>query len=202
MHSLLEGQAARAIQGLTRTDANYQSAIEILQNRFGRPQNIISTHMNELLKIPACTSDKASQLRFVYDKISVNVRGLESLGVGSNQYGSLLIPVIMSKLPQEVRIQVARNTAQEVWQMSDILNVIRQEVEAREISEGVKVNADKPKQTYNQMRTPSAAALIAKVNEGTRPSPAGTQIKCAYCRGGHYSASCDRVTAGNTITRC
>ena len=194
LHSLLEGQAARAIQGLTRTDANYQSAIEILQNRFGRPQNIISTHMDELLKIPGCTSDKASQLRFVYDKISVNVRGLESLGVSSSQYGSLLIPVIMSKLPQEVRIQVARNTAQEVWQMSDILDVIRQEVEAREISEGVKVNADKPNPTYNQMKTPSAAALSANVNESTRPLPAGNQIKCAYCRGGHYSASCDRVT--------
>ena len=40
----------------------------------------------------------------------------------------------------------------------------------------------------------SAAALIASVNEGTRPSPDGAQIKCAYCRGGHYSVSCDVVT--------
>ena len=86
--------------------------------------------MDELLKIRGCTSDKASQLRFVYDKISVNVRGLESLGVSSSQYGSLLIPVIMYKLPQEVRIQVTRNTAQEVWQMSDILDLIQQEVES------------------------------------------------------------------------
>ena len=109
----------------------------------------------------------------MYDKISVNVRGLESLGVSSGQYGSLLIPVIMSKLPQEVQIQVARNTAQEVWQMSDILDVIRQEVEAREISEGVKVNADKPNPTYNRMKTLSAAALSANVNESTRPLPAG-----------------------------
>ena len=31
LHSLLEGQAARAIQGLTRTYANYQSAIDILR---------------------------------------------------------------------------------------------------------------------------------------------------------------------------
>ena len=94
---------------------------------------------------------------------------------------------------QEVRIQVARYTAQEVWQMSDILDVIRREVEAREISEGVRVNTDKPNPTYNQIKTPSAAAFIASVNENTRPSPDGTQIKCAYCRGGHYSASCDRV---------
>ncbi len=59
------------------------------------------------------------------------MRSLESLGVSSSHYGSLLIPLIMSKLPQELRIQFARNTAQEVWQMSDILDVIRQEVEAR-----------------------------------------------------------------------
>ena len=41
--------------------------------------------------------------------------------------------------------------------MSDILDVIRQEVEAREISKGVKVNSDKCKQTFNQMKIPSAA---------------------------------------------
>ena len=74
LHSLLEGQAARAIQGLTRTEANYNSAIEILQKRFGKPQNIISKHMDEMLKIPGCVNDNASQLRLVYHKISVNVR--------------------------------------------------------------------------------------------------------------------------------
>lgn len=84
LHALLEGQAARAIQGLTRTDANYNSAIEILHKRFGRIQNIISTHMDEMLKIPACVNDKASQLRLVYDKFSVNIRGLESLGVSAD----------------------------------------------------------------------------------------------------------------------
>ena len=51
---------------------------------------------------------------------SVNIRGLESLGVSSNQYGSLLIPVIMSKLPHEIRVQVLRNTAREVWEMSGL----------------------------------------------------------------------------------
>ena len=38
----------------------------------------------------------------------------------------------MSKLPQDVRLQIARNTAQDVWEMSELLGVIRKEVEARE----------------------------------------------------------------------
>ena len=103
LNSLLEGQALREIQGLT--NANYQSAVEILHQCFGKPQQIISTHMDELLQIPACTSGRASQWRFVYEKISLNVRGLEALGLSSSPYGSPLVPVIMAKVPQEVRVQ-------------------------------------------------------------------------------------------------
>ena len=44
-----------------------QSAIKILQKRFGKPQQIVSTHMDELLKIPNCTNDKTQSLRLVYD---------------------------------------------------------------------------------------------------------------------------------------
>lgn len=125
LHLLLKGQAAHAIQGLTRTDANYNLAIELLQNCFGKTQNIISTCMDELLKIPVCSGDKASQLRFVYDKISINIRGLALRGVNSTKYGSLLIPVIMSKLPQEVQIQVVKTPLerygkfQSYWMSSD-----------------------------------------------------------------------------------
>lgn len=124
LHSLLESQAARSIQGLPRTEANYNAAIEILHKRFGKPQNIISKHMDEMLKITGCVNDNAPQLRAVYDKISINIHGLESLGVNSNQYGSLLIPVIMSKMPPEIRVQIARNTSREVWEMSELLEVI------------------------------------------------------------------------------
>ena len=198
LNSLLEGQALRAIQGLTLTNANYQSAVEILHQRFGKPQQIISTHMDELLKIPACTSDKASQLRFVYDKISINVRGLEALGVNSSQYGSLLIPVIMAKLPQEVRMQVARNTAEDVWEISDIVDVIRKEVEAREMSEGVKINSasessQKPKCPLRST-IPSAATLLAGA-----PPTKETHVQCVYCHEQHYSASCQKVS--DTATR-
>jgi len=80
--------------------------------------------MDEMLKIPGCVNDSASKLPLGYDRTSINICGLESLGVSSSQYGSLLIPVIMSKLPPKIRIQVARNTARKVWEMSNFLGVI------------------------------------------------------------------------------
>ena len=39
----------------------------------------------ELLKLNICAVDKPGQLSFVFDKISVNIRGLEALGVKFEQ---------------------------------------------------------------------------------------------------------------------
>ena len=69
LNSLLEGPASHTIQGLSLTEANYDSAVELLQTRFGNPQQIITTHMDELLKLPNCVGDKASSLRLIYDKL-------------------------------------------------------------------------------------------------------------------------------------
>ena len=97
MYSLLDGSALPVVKGLTLTEENYQVAIDLLKQRYENIQ-VISAHMDELLKLPDCSGDKVSvpDLRKVYDKINVNVRGLEDLGVKSEQYGSLLIPIIMS----------------------------------------------------------------------------------------------------------
>ena len=72
LHALLEGQAARAIQGLTLSESNYQAAVEILHERFGKTQQIISADVDELLRLPTCTWDKPGQLRIIYDKIKIN----------------------------------------------------------------------------------------------------------------------------------
>ena len=110
---MIEGAALRAIQGLALTGANDDSAIEILKERFGKPQQIITAHMDEILKIPPST-DRLSSLRFVYDSLSVHVRGLQSMGISSDKYGSLLIPIIMAKLPNDVRLAIARKASSNV----------------------------------------------------------------------------------------
>ena len=69
LKSLLEGAAAGTIQGLTLSDANYDAAVTLLEERFGRSKEIIAAHTDELLKIAGCNVDCPSALRSVYDKI-------------------------------------------------------------------------------------------------------------------------------------
>ena len=184
LHALLEGQTARAIQGLTLSETNYQAAVDILQERSGKTQQIISAHMDELLKLPTCTWDKPGQLRIIYDKIKINVRGLESLGVKAEQDGSFLIPVIMSRLPAEVRLHVARVSTKDVWEINELLKVIQAEVEAREMSDTMKIQERKGTETTF---TPKRGFSPGTANSLFARSGDGSGIRCAFCNGEHYS---------------
>ena len=60
---MLESTAALTIQWLSLTTANYHSAIELLKKRIGNTQQIVATHMEELLRLPACIGDFGQPLR-------------------------------------------------------------------------------------------------------------------------------------------
>ena len=189
LRALLEGTAARSIQGFALTEGNYSAAIDILKERFGKPQHVISGHMKDFMKIPSCTSDKPSQLHAIYDNIHASVRGLEALGIGAEQYGSFLIPIVMDWLPADVCLQIVRVTTKDIWEIDELLLVLRTEVEAREISDRIKANEVRnlfpPSQLRNSRST--ASALVAR-EVGSR------NVSCAYCKENYYSASCGKVT--------
>ena len=132
---LLENTALQAISGLSLSGDNYIEAVKILQDRFGNKQLIISKHMDKLLKLPSISSLRdVKSLRSVYDSIESNVRSLKSLGVNSEMYGSLLAPIMMSKLPNELRLIISRKTTSEIWDLDNLLSTFNEELQAREKS--------------------------------------------------------------------
>ena len=191
LRSLLEGAASRSIQGLVLSSDNYDSAVEILEQRFGKTQQIISAHMEEVLKLQPCLTDRPSSLRFLYDKLSVHVRGLSSLGVSSQEYGSLLILIIMSKLPNEIRLEIARKSTNEVWKIDELLDTIKGEVKAREASEAVKTQEVPLRKPPNPGS--NSSGLIPTANALFTTEGKEFQIRCVYCNGQHYSACCTKV---------
>ena len=94
------GTAASSIAGLQLTAVNYSVALKWLKERFAQKQTIINAHMDALLKLKGTTStSEVNKIREAYDGIQLQVRGLQALGVKWEQYGTLLIPIIMSKIP-------------------------------------------------------------------------------------------------------
>lgn len=71
----------------------------------------------------------------------------------SDQYGRLLILVNMSKLLEGIHVRVARETTSAIWKIEELLEIIKQEVKPRKVSQKVKINEEQiPKPPVNQHR--------------------------------------------------
>ena len=135
LKSLLEDKPLNSIKGLPLTSENYEVALEVLKSRYGNKQVIISRHMDKLIKLPNIShSSNTKDLRNLYDKIEINIKSLNSLGIHSDNYGPLLVPIILSRVPDDIQLIISRNCNQrgEVWNLQHILEILRQEVRARE----------------------------------------------------------------------
>ena len=187
LKSYLKGTAAEAIDGLPVTSENYEHARDVLEKRYGKPQLVISTHMSKLMKLKEVRSTNAKELRSLYDKVESNVRALTSLGVVRAQVGPMLIPIILDKLPDAIRLQVSRGLGNSKgWKIDDFLKQIEEEIVARESFSFLKNDAERNERKGDNEKPRGS---VASLNIGGQPS------KCAFCRNiGHYSDKCTKVT--------
>jgi hypothetical protein len=126
--SLLEGPAYSAVAGLSLTSANYKTAVDTLKERFGYDEVVLSAHMDALLKLPgANTNSDAKKLRGIYDEVEQHVRGLKAVGISSKQYGKLLLPILMNKIPQELQLIITRKLGKEKWDLDALQNAFKEE---------------------------------------------------------------------------
>ena len=185
LKSLVERTAHEAIAGLALTADNYQEAISTLKKRFGDKQRIIDKHMDTLLHIEAVTSQyNLKGLRRMYDLMESQIRGLRSLGVSSESYGSLLSSVLLSKLPQELRLIVARHTSDSDRNLDNLMKAMESEIEVRERAT---TDSTQPGRKPSKEQ-PTAATLLSR---SVGPS-------CCYCQQGHPSSGCQVVTQTDT----
>ena len=129
LRSLLERTADEA----TLLSANYQEAIDILQKRFGNKQLIISKHMEILLNTEAITSEQNMRgLGRLYDDVKSHIWSLKSLEVAPDSYGALLSPMLLNKLPPELRLIVSRKIPDSTPDIALLLKIVEEELLARE----------------------------------------------------------------------
>ena len=108
LKGFLSGNALQNIEGMPLTSDNYIIAKDLLEKRCGNPQLIVSWHMNALLKLDKIVSANAKELRNIHDKVEINIRALNTTGVIPEHFEALLIPIVLEKLPNIVRLQISR----------------------------------------------------------------------------------------------
>lgn len=134
LHSLVSGTASNAISGFSLTRDNYTEAVELLKARFGRKDLVINAHISKLLNLePVKNSNNTFALRRLYDSIEIQIRNLNSLEVTSGTYGTLLTPILLRLIPNELNLEFNRmRKSKENFDVKELIDFLRQEVECRE----------------------------------------------------------------------
>ena len=89
--------------------------------------------MNELLNIKKVERDRDLQgLRRLDDDIESHVCSLRSLDVDDDNYGSLLTPIIMERLPHQFKLTISRQVGDDTWDLTQLLCLVWDKLKARE----------------------------------------------------------------------
>ena len=116
------------ISGLTLTTENYGEAVKILEEPFGNTQIFISAFMQQSVSLPKIKStNDISGLRKLFVNVENSARNLKTLSVNIETYGSLSAPLINEKLPNDLKLLIARQFDSDVWSLSKILEKLQKE---------------------------------------------------------------------------
>lgn len=193
LKSTLRGQAVQTIAGFSLTNANYDKAVTLLHERYGKKDKIVQTYMTALLDVPAPQCN-VTGLRHFYDTTETYIRGLDSLGQSECTYGSLLTPVILQKVPPEIRQHMTRAHGNLTWCLSDVMECLSAEISILEAGSPLDSPLDFTTSTSSFL-TKSEHRRTEKHQQTTARSPkAEKEKKCVYCTGQHSSVDCKKVT--------
>jgi hypothetical protein len=185
LRGLIEGPAKATIAGFSLTAENYAAAVELLERRFGKKVAIERAHVSQLLKVSPVYGEKDVRgLRILHDTVETHYRGLCALKVDENTYSGIVVPTLLEKIPDSVRLTITRGEEYLKWTIKELLQALLTEVELREdyrLTLQVKPPAGNGRKMYN------ASAL--QVNRDSSRD----KDRCAFCMGKHRHEDCARV---------
>ena len=142
--------------------------------------------MEILMNVEAINSSRDLRaLRQLHDFVESHVRSLGALGADPTTYGNLLSSVLLNKLPSELQLIISRKLADDECDLTSLLKIMGEEVEARErIHSKESKPVAPPTRRLAEQHYSTATTLVS----GTNPMPA-----CCFCQQQHPSSMCTVV---------
>ena len=182
LKGFLAGEAEKCIEGIPLSDDNYTKAFSLLQERYGNKQLIIMSHVKKLLRLEKVgTGRNTNDLRNLYDQVEIHVRSLSSLNVKSEQYGPMLIPIILERLPDDIKLEISRKLGNDSWCIDEFMKKLKLEISARE--------------SCNFMKPVLEREEWKRGRQTTETLMTGAHVLvCAFYLKNHYHDKCTVVT--------
>ena len=184
------------IKGLSLTSASYQKAVEILKERYGNKQILISSYMDVLVKLPKADNMKdIDKLRKIYNSLETSVRNLADLGVEITSYGTLLISIIFDRIPTELKLLISRKFKNNIFDLDILTEIFKEGLFARERVQAIDVNKNSSSDETDYFTGHNLLNNSRKSDKRYEKKYDSPLKVCVYCGGkNHISTRCNTIT--------
>ncbi|XP_049884830.1 uncharacterized protein LOC126379907 isoform X2 [Pectinophora gossypiella] len=193
--SYLQGEAARVISNLEVSDKNYSEAWDLLCERYNNKRQLTTNHLNSLFKIDPISRESDKSLRFLVDHVTKNLRALNNLGQPTDQWDTLIIHIMSSKLDNITSLKWEEHRSSSSKEMpslddffkflkgrADVLESVQRSKQDKQVSSGNNNTHNKYQRANKSVNVISANPVnFEQVNRG---------LHCFVCKGKHRIYDC------------
>ena len=179
LKSHLAGVALKCVQGIPVSGGGYAEAVSALKERFDRDDIRRENLMKDMLSMPAVRQNDLKAMRSLIDHLMTHTRALGTLGVGSDSFSSLMLPVVKDKIPEGWRLEWARRESSD---FSEFLEFLQHEMRVRESARGNTVSTASSETPISTQSAVSSLHAQRMARPGHRPSAP----VCGCCRHGSH----------------
>ena len=187
LRGLLKGKAKNTVEGLNLSEENYKEAIDLLEKRYGDKKLLQASFVDTLLKLKGVSDARDTKaLRNLHDNIEKCIRNLKSLEITTDSFGPMLIPCIIQKLPEEIRLEITKDFQKDSWDFDEVLQLFNTQLTAREKCYFMR-NSEKSatKSVNSELNT-----AFSLTSQKSKPNPT-----CVFCNSPNHKAwNCDVIT--------
>ena len=140
--------------------------------------------MQDLLALTVCSHPNVKQLWEFHDKLQIHIRSLASLGISGEEYGVILTPVVLSRLPTELRLEWARSGENHESDLKHLMDFLGKEVKRRERSQVFMPEEPEP------LSIATGSALASSSSQPSSSSSSSSRPGCGWCQGPHPIYRC------------
>lgn len=174
LQSSLKGEALKVLESLPISNVNYLRALQLLRERFENKKAIINAHLKDIFDLPVVSKESHVNLRKYVDTVLRNYRALEGIGESVDQWSTILIYVLLSKLDF--------SSKREWEQYSKGIDCPSFE----QFSEFLKQRCQMLENLYSSSNASKSAPHTKSVFLNEELS----NTKCPFCKGYHYLFQC------------
>ena len=133
LRAALKGDASVVISALELTNSNYEVAVNLLQERFGRDDLMVDAHYSALMDLPV-SLNVTTNLRATCDMNEKHLRSFKALGENVDQ--PHFVVLIKSKLPNMVISRMEEyKDMEEKWTVESTRKALKRYICAQEVGE-------------------------------------------------------------------